>query len=72
MLTLTLSTLRLPLEGARLLFAIEPSLDMGRTAGNVAGQVLVPVIVAKRAGILEEARFNASAPAPDPTVPLPA
>lgn len=52
MLTLTLSTLGLPLEGAGLLLAIDPILDMGRTAVNVAGQMLVPVIVAKRAGIL--------------------
>ncbi|TZG26119.1 dicarboxylate/amino acid:cation symporter [Sphingomonas montanisoli] len=54
MLTLTLSTLGLPLEGAGLLLAIDPILDMGRTAVNVAGQVLVPMIVAKREGILEE------------------
>ncbi len=54
MLTLTLSTLGLPLEGAGLLLAIDPILDMGRTAVNVAGQILVPMIVAKREGILEE------------------
>lgn len=54
MLTLTLSTLGLPLEGAGLLLAIDPILDMGRTAVNVAGQILVPLIVAKREGILEE------------------
>lgn len=54
MLTLTLSTLGLPLEGVGLLLAIDPILDMGRTAVNVAGQVLVPTIVAKRAGLLEE------------------
>ena len=53
MLTLTLSTLGLPLEGAGLLLAIDPILDMGRTAVNVAGQALVPAIVAKRAGLLE-------------------
>lgn len=58
MLTLTLSTLGLPLQGAGLLLAIDPILDMGRTAVNVAGQILVPMIVAKREGILEE-------PAPD-------
>ncbi|MDO9361661.1 MAG: dicarboxylate/amino acid:cation symporter [Sphingopyxis sp.] len=54
MLTLTLSTLGLPLEGVGLLLAIDPILDMGRTAVNVAGQALVPTIVAKRAGLLEE------------------
>ena len=57
MLTLTLSTLGLPLEGVGLLLAVDPILDMGRTAVNVAGQALVPVIVAKREGILDEAQY---------------
>lgn len=61
MLTLTLSTLGLPLEGAGLLLAIDPILDMGRTAVNVAGQALVPTIVAKRAGILDLERFGGDA-----------
>lgn len=54
MLTLTLSTLRLPLEGVGLLLAIDPILDMGRTAVNVAGQVLVPTVVAERLGIRQK------------------
>jgi len=58
MLTLTLSTLGLPLEGAGLLLAIDPILDMGRTAVNVAGQALVPTIVAKREGILDLEVYN--------------
>ena len=58
MLTLTLSTLGLPLEGVGLLLAIDPILDMGRTAVNVAGQALVPTLVAKREGILDLARAN--------------
>lgn len=58
MLTLTLSTLGLPLEGVGLLLAIDPILDMGRTAVNVAGQALVPVLVAKREGILDENVYN--------------
>ena len=58
MLTLTLSTLGLPLAGVGLLLAIDPILDMGRTAVNVAGQALVPTIVAKREGILDEAVYN--------------
>lgn len=58
MLTLTLSTLGLPLEGVGLLLAIDPILDMGRTAVNVAGQALVPTIVAKREGILDEGIYN--------------
>src|SRR6476620_5617308 len=59
MLTLTLSTLGLPLAGVGLLLAIDPILDMGRTAVNVAGQALIPAIVAKRQGILDERLYNA-------------
>lgn len=54
MLTLTLSTLGLPLAGVGLLLAIDPIIDMGRTAVNVTGQALVPTVVAKRAGIFDE------------------
>lgn len=71
MLTLTLSTLGLPLEGVGLLLAIDPILDMGRTAVNVAGQVLVPTIVAKREGILDLATYN-TARVPAETVLHPA
>ncbi len=59
MLTLTLSTLGLPLEGVGLLLAVDPILDMGRTATNVAGQALVPTIVARRQGILDRERYDA-------------
>jgi len=59
MLTLTLSTLGLPLAGVGLLLAVDPILDMGRTAVNVAGQAVVPTIVAKRQGILNETLYNA-------------
>ncbi|AZA08456.1 dicarboxylate/amino acid:cation symporter [Corynebacterium pseudopelargi] len=58
MLTLTLSTLGLPLEGVGLLLAIEPIIDMGRTAVNVTGQALVPVIVSKREKILNQEQFD--------------
>lgn len=60
MLTLTLSTLGLPLDGVGLLMAVDPIIDMGRTALNVAGQALVPTIVAKREGILDLDLYNAS------------
>jgi Na+/H+-dicarboxylate symporter len=63
MLTLTLSTLGLPLAGVGLLLAVDPILDMGRTAVNVAGQALVPTIVAKREGILDEERFDSTSAA---------
>ena len=71
MLTLTLSTLGLPLEGVGLLLAIDPILDMARTATNVAGQALVPTIVAKRNGILDEDVYNgrvSTAPQPEPAL----
>ena len=58
MLTLTLATLGLPLEGVGLLLAIDPILDMIRTATNVAGQALIPTVVAKRNGLLNLERFN--------------
>ncbi|MFE4973419.1 dicarboxylate/amino acid:cation symporter [Kitasatospora sp. NPDC056651] len=58
MLTLTLSTLGLPLEGVGLLLAIDPILDMMRTATNVAGQVVVPIVVAARERILDVAAYN--------------
>ncbi|MGW6912746.1 dicarboxylate/amino acid:cation symporter [Kitasatospora sp. NPDC054939] len=58
MLTLTLSTLGLPLEGVGLLLAIDPILDMIRTATNVAGQAVVPVVVAAREKTLDLAAYN--------------
>ncbi|WP_101602076.1 dicarboxylate/amino acid:cation symporter, partial [Brevibacterium sp. Mu109] len=39
--------------------AIEPIVDMGRTALNVSGQALIPAIVAKRHGILDQPRYDA-------------
>ncbi|MGY1825028.1 dicarboxylate/amino acid:cation symporter [Blastococcus sp. SYSU DS0541] len=60
MLTLTLSTLGLPLAGVGLLLAVDPILDMGRTAVNVAGQALVPTIVARREGILDLERYRST------------
>jgi len=63
MLTLTLSTLGLPLEGVGLLLAIDPIIDMGRTAINVTGQVLVPTIVSQREGLLDRQAYD-NAPQP--------
>ncbi|MDO5094311.1 MAG: dicarboxylate/amino acid:cation symporter [Propionibacteriaceae bacterium] len=60
MLTLTLSTLGLPLAGVGLLLAVEPIVDMGRTALNVTGQALVPAVVAKREGILDQRVYDAA------------
>ncbi|MFF4247518.1 dicarboxylate/amino acid:cation symporter [Streptomyces sp. NPDC001822] len=64
MLTLTLSTLGLPLEGVGLLLAIDPILDMMRTATNVAGQALVPVIVSAREKILDHDAYNSASASP--------
>ncbi|NXY95986.1 dicarboxylate/amino acid:cation symporter [Streptomyces sp. BR123] len=64
MLTLTLSTLGLPLEGVGLLMAIDPILDMMRTATNVAGQVVTPVIVAAREDILDRDKYNSASGSP--------
>ncbi len=72
MLTLTLSTLGLPLEGVGLLLAIDPILDMARTATNVAGQALVPTLVAKRNGLLDEQAYNHSTNRPAAVEPVPA
>lgn len=56
--TLMLSTLGLPLEGLGLLLAVDPVVDMFRTALNVAGQALVPALVSKRDGSLDVEVFN--------------
>ncbi|GAA1120448.1 MULTISPECIES: dicarboxylate/amino acid:cation symporter [Streptomyces violaceusniger group] len=58
MLTLTLSTLGLPLEGVGLLMAIDPVLDMMRTATNVAGQSVCTLLVAAREGILDRDAYD--------------
>jgi Na+/H+-dicarboxylate symporter len=77
MLTLTLSTVGLPLEGVALLLAIDPILDMIRTAVNVAGQVVVPILVAAREKTLDLEMYNnprdleaPDEPADQPRVPL--
>ncbi|WKX71901.1 dicarboxylate/amino acid:cation symporter [Streptomyces sp. XD-27] len=64
MLTLTLSTLGLPLEGVGLLMAIDPVLDMMRTATNVAGQALVPVVVAAKEKILDREAYDSATASP--------
>ena len=58
MLTLTLSTLGLPLEGVGLLLAIDPILDMMRTATNVAGQAVVPILVSAREKTLDLTAYD--------------
>ncbi|MEU9503324.1 dicarboxylate/amino acid:cation symporter [Streptomyces sp. NPDC048196] len=60
MLTLTLSTLGLPLEGVGLLMAIDPILDMMRTATNVAGQSVIPILVSAKEKILDREAYNSA------------
>lgn len=64
MLTLTLSTLGLPLEGVGLLLAIDPILDMMRTATNVAGQIVVPIIVSAREKLLDHKAYDSAQSSP--------
>jgi proton glutamate symport protein len=63
-LTATLTTFGLPLEGAALLLGIDQILDMGRTAVNVAGNCIATVIVARWEGVFDDEqmrRFRAAA-----------
>jgi Na+/H+-dicarboxylate symporter len=68
MLTLTLSTIGLPPQviatGIAVVYAIDPILDMIRTATNVAGQITVPVLVARSEGLLDDEVLNANTAPP--------
>jgi Na+/H+-dicarboxylate symporter len=64
MLTLTLSTAGLPLEGIGYIVAIDRVVDMMRTMTNVTGQILVPVIVAKEERILDQAVYDGTVGTP--------
>jgi Na+/H+-dicarboxylate symporter len=68
MLTLTLAAVNLPAEviatGVAIVFAINPVLDMMRTATNVAGQIAVPVLVARSTGTLDDEVLNQLAELP--------
>ncbi|QSQ26009.1 dicarboxylate/amino acid:cation symporter [Pyxidicoccus parkwayensis] len=61
MATVVLSSAGLPLEGLGYLIAIDRVLDMMRTLTNVTGQMLVPVLVAREEGLLDEAVYNRAA-----------
>ncbi|MBW0101268.1 dicarboxylate/amino acid:cation symporter [Pseudonocardia sp. KRD291] len=58
MLTLTLGAIGMPPQviavGIAVVYGIDPIMDMMRTATNVAGQITVPVVVAKQEGLLDE------------------
>ncbi|GAB3743708.1 dicarboxylate/amino acid:cation symporter [Lysobacter olei] len=60
MATVVLSAAGLPLETIGYLYAIDRVLDMMRTMTNVTGQILVPVLVAKETGLLDQEVYNAA------------
>ncbi|MFT7836635.1 dicarboxylate/amino acid:cation symporter [Saccharothrix sp. BKS2] len=80
MLTLTLGAVNMPPEviatGVAVVYAIDPILDMVRTATNVAGQITVPVLVARTEGLLDDEVLNAPSEPPllsaTPRTPVPA
>jgi proton glutamate symport protein len=57
-LTGTLTTFGLPLEGAALLLGIDHVLDMGRTAVNVTGNCIATAAVARWEGVFDDARLK--------------
>jgi proton glutamate symport protein len=57
-LTGTLSTFGLPLEGAAILLGIDQLLDMGRTAVNVMGNCLATVVVARWEGEFDDGKMQ--------------
>ncbi|WP_305804708.1 dicarboxylate/amino acid:cation symporter [Stenotrophomonas sp. YIM B06876] len=59
MATVVLSAANLPLEAIGYLYAIDRVLDMMRTMTNVTGQMVVPVLVAKESGLLDQQVYDA-------------
>jgi proton glutamate symport protein len=58
-LTATLTTFGLPLEGAAILLGIDQVLDMGRTSVNVMGNCIATVVVARWEGEFDDAKMRA-------------
>lgn len=59
-LLVTLSTAGLPIEGLAFIAGVDRLMDMGRTALNVLGNALAPLIIAKWEGVFEERPTNQS------------
>lgn len=57
-LTGTLTTFGLPLEGAALLLGVDHVLDMGRTAVNVTGNCIATAAVARWEGVFDDERMR--------------
>lgn len=60
-LTATLTTFGLPLEGAAILLGIDQVMDMGRTAVNVMGNCIATAVVARWEGVLDDEQIKAFA-----------
>ncbi len=58
-LTATLTTFGLPLEGAAILLGIDQVLDMGRTSVNVLGNCIATVVVARWEGEFDDQKMRA-------------
>jgi len=58
-LTATLTTFGLPLEGAAILLGIDQVLDMGRTSVNVMGNCIATVVVARWEGEFDDTKMQA-------------
>ena len=57
-LTATLTSFSLPLEGAAILLGIDQIMDMGRTAVNVMGNCISTAVVARWEGVFDDARMR--------------
>ncbi len=68
MLTLTLSALGFPPEvvatGIAIAYAVDPIMDMMRTMTNVAGQIVVPAVVARGEGLIDDEVLNSPSEPP--------
>ncbi len=58
-LTATLTSFGLPLEGAAILLGVDQFLDMGRTAVNVMGNCIAAAVVARWEGAFDDRRMEA-------------
>ncbi|QWF79360.1 dicarboxylate/amino acid:cation symporter [Amycolatopsis sp. CA-230715] len=50
--------------GIALIYSVNPIMDMMRTATNVAGQIVVPTVVARGEGLLDDGVLNTPTPPP--------
>ena len=57
-LTATLTTFGLPLEGAAILLGIDQVLDMGRTGVNVMGNCIATAVVARWEGVFDDEKMK--------------